>query len=75
MRLCEWHGIVLRGRSLNAFISDIFAVHAVGGFIGSLCNGFFAQASVAALDGSVIKGGFLESVYHFSEKTHSDRAI
>lgn len=38
---------------------DIFAVHGIGGFIGSICNAFFATASVAALDGTVIRGGFI----------------
>lgn len=39
---------------------DIFAVHAVGGFVGNVCTGLFASSSIAALDGSTsIEGGWL----------------
>ena len=39
---------------------DIFAVHAVGGFIGNVLTGFFAANYIAHLDGfSVINGGWL----------------
>lgn len=39
---------------------DIFAVHAVGGFIGNLCTGLFAADYIAALDGyTVISGGWV----------------
>jgi ammonium transporter, Amt family len=39
---------------------DIFAVHAVGGFVGNLLTGVFAADYIAALDGfSVIPGGWL----------------
>ncbi|KAG0039989.1 hypothetical protein BGZ82_005801 [Podila clonocystis] len=40
---------------------DVFAVHGVGGLVGNLLTGVFAQASIAALDGvTVIKGGWLD---------------
>ncbi|KAG0033585.1 hypothetical protein BGZ81_008024 [Podila clonocystis] len=40
---------------------DVFAVHGVGGIVGNLLTGVFAQASIAALDGvTVIKGGWLD---------------
>ena len=39
---------------------DIFAVHAVGGFIGNLCTGLFAADYIAHLDGyTEIPGGWL----------------
>ena len=39
---------------------DIFAVHAVGGFVGNICTAFFAADYIAHLDGfSVIKGGWV----------------
>ncbi|KAF9390495.1 hypothetical protein CPB97_009087 [Podila verticillata] len=40
---------------------DVFAVHGVGGIVGNLLTGIFAQKWVAALDGTtVIKGGWLD---------------
>ncbi|TFK23004.1 ammonium transporter [Coprinopsis marcescibilis] len=40
---------------------DIFATHGVGGIVGNLLTGIFAQASVAALDGTTeIAGGWLD---------------
>ncbi|CAO3569095.1 unnamed protein product [Mortierella alpina] len=40
---------------------DVFAVHGVGGIVGNLLTGVFAQQWVAALDGvTVIKGGWLD---------------
>ncbi|KAI1501712.1 ammonium permease [Biscogniauxia marginata] len=39
---------------------DIFAVHAVGGFVGNICTAFFAADYIAHLDGfTVINGGWL----------------
>ncbi|KAI2467759.1 ammonium transporter [Annulohypoxylon bovei var. microspora] len=39
---------------------DIFAVHAVGGFVGNICTAFFAADYIAHLDGySIIKGGWV----------------
>lgn len=39
---------------------DVFAIHAVGGFIGELLTGIFAADYIAHLDGvTVIKGGWL----------------
>ena len=40
---------------------DIFASHGVGGIVGNLLTGLFAQKQVAALDGfSVINGGWID---------------
>jgi len=43
---------------------DIFASHAVGGIVGNLMTGLFAQKSVAAFDGfTVISGGWFDHNY------------
>ncbi|KAF9788367.1 ammonium transporter AmtB-like domain-containing protein [Thelephora terrestris] len=43
---------------------DIFASHAIGGVVGNLLTGLFAQASIAHLDGiTVIPGGWLDKNY------------
>ncbi|ORX33997.1 ammonium transporter [Kockovaella imperatae] len=43
---------------------DIFASHGIGGMIGDLMTGLFAQASIAYLDGaSEISGGWLDRHY------------
>ncbi|CDH60145.1 ammonium transporter [Lichtheimia corymbifera JMRC:FSU:9682] len=40
--------------------ADVFAVHGVGGFVGGLLTGLFAESYVAGLDGStVIDGGWI----------------
>ena len=40
---------------------QIFAVHAIGGLIGNVLTGFFAQASIAGFDGRTsIRGGWLD---------------
>lgn len=40
---------------------DIFAAHAVGGLVGNVLTGFFAQKSIAWYDGStLIDGGWLD---------------
>ncbi|VVT47321.1 uncharacterized protein SAPINGB_P001653 [Magnusiomyces paraingens] len=38
---------------------DVFALHGVGGFLGSFMTGLFAADYVAALDGTSIKGGWI----------------
>ncbi|CAJ0747531.1 21736_t:CDS:2, partial [Entrophospora sp. SA101] len=41
--------------------ADVFAVHCVGGIVGNLLTGIFAQQSIAAADGSApIPGGWLD---------------
>ncbi|KAL7318881.1 ammonium transporter [Mucor circinelloides] len=41
-------------------VADVFAVHGVGGYIGSWLTGIFAEAYIPALDGStVIAGGWM----------------
>ncbi|ORX89430.1 ammonium transporter [Basidiobolus meristosporus CBS 931.73] len=42
---------------------DVFAVHAVGGILGNILTGIFAEQRIAALDGTVIAGGWLNG--HF----------
>jgi len=43
---------------------DIFASHAIGGIVGNVLTGLFAQASVAGFDGiTVIDGGWLDHHY------------
>ncbi len=39
---------------------DIFAQHGVGGFVGSLLTGIFAQKYIPALDQTTIPGGWLD---------------
>ncbi|KAF9179394.1 hypothetical protein BGZ51_006941 [Haplosporangium sp. Z 767] len=40
---------------------DVFAVHGIGGIVGNILTGVFAQSWVAALDGvTVINGGWLD---------------
>ncbi|RUS20516.1 ammonium transporter AmtB-like domain-containing protein [Endogone sp. FLAS-F59071] len=39
---------------------DVFAVHGIGGFVGDILTGIFAESYIAALDGvTVIPGGWL----------------
>jgi Amt family ammonium transporter len=43
---------------------DIFASHAIGGIVGNVLTGLFAQASVAGADGiTMIPGGWLDHNY------------
>ncbi|KAG2098922.1 ammonium transporter AmtB-like domain-containing protein [Suillus discolor] len=43
---------------------DIFASHAIGGIVGNVLTGLFAQASIASADGVVtIPGGWLDQNY------------
>ncbi|PWN42723.1 putative low affinity ammonium transporter [Ceraceosorus guamensis] len=43
---------------------DVFAVHALAGWVGLLCTGLFAQASVANNDGILeIPGGWIDQHY------------
>ncbi|KAN0086300.1 Ammonium transporter AmtB-like domain containing protein [Tylopilus felleus] len=43
---------------------DIFASHAIGGIVGNLLTGLFAQTSIAGADGSApIPGGWLDHNY------------
>lgn len=39
---------------------DVFCVHGIGGIVGNILTGVFAQKSIAAVDGSEIKGGWLD---------------
>lgn len=42
---------------------DVFALHGVGGYIGSVLTGLFAADYIAALDGTSIDGGWLNHHY------------
>lgn len=42
---------------------DVFALHGVGGYVGSILTGLFAADYIAALDGTSIKGGWLNHHY------------
>lgn len=47
-------------------ISQIFATHAIGGVVGNIFTGFFAQKSIAAFDGITdIKGGWMD--HHWAQ--------
>lgn len=39
---------------------DTFSVHGIGGFLGNILTGIFAQKWIAMLDGSVISGGAID---------------
>jgi len=42
---------------------DIFASHGIGGIVGNILTALFAQKSIAAADGTVIAGGWLDRHY------------
>lgn len=42
---------------------DVFALHGVGGYVGSILTGLFAADYIAALDGTKIDGGWLNHHY------------
>jgi ammonium transporter, Amt family len=46
---------------------DTFSVHGVGGFIGNILTGFFAEKWIGALDGTSINGGAIEGNWY---RTH-----
>lgn len=37
-------------------VDSIFATHAIGGFIGAMCTGLFADSRVTGFDGTEIAG-------------------
>jgi ammonia channel protein AmtB len=45
------------------FHEKIFASHGIGGIIGNILTALFAQKSIAAADGTVISGGWLDCHY------------
>ncbi|KAI8097263.1 ammonium transporter AmtB-like domain-containing protein [Halteromyces radiatus] len=40
-------------------VADVFAIHGVGGYLGSVLTGVFAEKYIAGLDDMVIDGGWL----------------
>lgn len=50
--------LLIRIEADDAF--DVFCVHGIGGIVGNLLTGVFAQKSIAAVDGSIIEGGWLD---------------
>ncbi len=39
---------------------DVFVIHGLGGIVGNLMTGIFADKSVAAVDGQIIEGGLID---------------
>jgi Amt family ammonium transporter len=39
---------------------DVFAIHGIGGLVGNILTGVFAQKAVGSLDGSTIEGGAID---------------
>jgi Amt family ammonium transporter len=51
-------------KSSILILCQIFASHAIGGIVGNVLTGLFAQASVAGADGiTMIPGGWLDHNY------------
>ena len=44
-------------------LRQIFASHGIGGLVGNILTALFAQKSIAAYDGAVIRGGWLDCNY------------
>ncbi|ORZ25915.1 ammonium transporter AmtB-like domain-containing protein [Absidia repens] len=40
-------------------VADVFAIHGVGGYMGSILTGVFAEQYIAALDDTIIPGGWM----------------
>ncbi|CAJ0860359.1 7292_t:CDS:2 [Entrophospora sp. SA101] len=57
--------LALKLKSLLSFDDalDVFAVHGVGGFVGNLLTGLFADKNVASLSGEEIQGGAINGYY------------
>jgi len=59
--VCNWARIIPKFYFDWDDAVDVWASHAVGGLVGNILTGFFAQKSNAALDGrTVILGGWLD---------------
>ncbi|OXA51726.1 ammonium transporter 1 isoform X2 [Folsomia candida] len=54
----DFKGFLLRVEVDDSF--DVFCVHGIGGVVGNILTGIFAQKSIAGVDGSVIEGGWLD---------------
>lgn len=39
---------------------DVFGTHGIGGFVGNILTGIFAQKWIATLDGATINGGWMD---------------
>ena len=62
--MCACPHILFAAASSQSHIAQIFASHAIGGIVGNLLTGLFAQARVAGFDGiTVISGGWLDHHY------------
>lgn len=42
---------------------DAFGIHGIGGFVGSILTGIFAQKYIGELDGTVLLGGMIDGNY------------
>ncbi len=47
----------------NAHAHQIFAMHGIGGLLGNILTGIFAQKSIALANGQIIEGGWIDK--HF----------
>jgi len=68
---CCYHAIRLKSRFRRFSYDDtldIFTSHTIGGILGNLLTGVFAQSSIAALDGQRIPGGFID--HHYVQLWH-----
>ncbi|PPQ40404.1 ammonium transporter [Rhodoblastus acidophilus] len=62
--ICFWASTVLKMRLRYDDSLDVFGVHGVGGFLGTLLAGVFATASVSAADGQPGISGLIEGNAH-----------
>jgi len=62
--ICFWASTVLKMRLRYDDSLDVFGVHGVGGFLGTLLAGVFATASISAADGQPGISGLIEGNAH-----------
>jgi len=62
--ICFWASTVLKMRLRYDDSLDVFGVHGVGGFLGTLLAGVFATASISAADGQPGISGLIEGDAH-----------
>ncbi|MCW2284400.1 Amt family ammonium transporter [Rhodoblastus acidophilus] len=62
--ICFWASTVLKMKLRYDDSLDVFGVHGIGGFLGTLLAGVFATASVSAADGQPGISGLIEGNWH-----------
>jgi ammonium transporter, Amt family len=62
--VCFWASTALKARLGYDDTLDVFGVHGIGGFLGTLLAGVFATASISAADGQPGISGLLEGNVH-----------